>query len=134
MFFAFLSECGSIFFCLFVRRAPLPEIVHFFRLLLLLVMVLLPALLVFVLPPFCAAVDSFVSCCLCYGCCGCRWLHLPHLLLLLAAWSQALCEMGATVGPVDTEKFASDLKGLWTKFNSLDPEAMLAGSGIGDGR
>lgn len=48
--------------------------------------------------------------------------------------SQALCEMGATVGPVDTEKFASDLKGLWTKFNSLDPEAMLAASGGGDGR
>lgn len=39
--------------------------------------------------------------------------------------------MGATVGPVDTEKFASDLEGLWTKFNSLDPEAMLAASGGG---
>ncbi len=45
--------------------------------------------------------------------------------------AQALCEMGATVGPVDTEKFASDLEGLWTKFNSLDPEAMLAASGGG---
>ncbi|CAN0331826.1 unnamed protein product, partial [Ectocarpus sp. 12 AP-2014] len=37
--------------------------------------------------------------------------------------------MGATVGPVDTAKFALDLEGLWTKFNSLDPEAMLAASG-----
>lgn len=37
--------------------------------------------------------------------------------------------MGATVGPVDTERFASDLKGLWGKFNSLDPEAMLASMG-----
>lgn len=37
--------------------------------------------------------------------------------------------MGATVGPVDTERFASDLKGLWTKFNSLDPEAMLSNGG-----
>lgn len=42
---------------------------------------------------------------------------------------QALCEMGATVGPVDTAKFALDLEGLWEKFNSLDPEAMLAASG-----
>lgn len=43
--------------------------------------------------------------------------------------------MGATVGPVDTERFASDLKGLWTKFNSLDPEAMLSASGAnGRGR
>ncbi|CAN0553803.1 unnamed protein product, partial [Laminaria digitata] len=39
--------------------------------------------------------------------------------------------MGATVGPVDTERFASDLKGLWGKFNSLDPEAMLSGVGGG---
>eukprot|EP00903_Cladosiphon_okamuranus_P020311 g18636.t1 len=45
--------------------------------------------------------------------------------------AEALCEMGATVGPVDTEKFASDLEGLWKKFNSLDPEAMLAASGGG---
>lgn len=44
---------------------------------------------------------------------------------------QALCEMGATVGPVDTDKFASDLKDLWTKFNNLDPEAMIAASGGG---
>eukprot|EP00904_Undaria_pinnatifida_P014194 jgi/Undpi1/9905/HiC_scaffold_28.g12359.m1 len=43
--------------------------------------------------------------------------------------AEALCEMGATVGPVDTERFASDLKGLWGKFNSLDPEAMLASMG-----
>ncbi|CAM9475069.1 unnamed protein product [Ectocarpus fasciculatus] len=37
--------------------------------------------------------------------------------------------MGATVGTVDTAKFALDLEGLWTKFNSLDPEVMLAASG-----
>lgn len=37
--------------------------------------------------------------------------------------------MGATVGPVDTTKFASDLEDLWGKFNKLDPEAMLASSG-----
>ena len=37
--------------------------------------------------------------------------------------------MGATVGPVDTERFASDLKGLWERFNSLDPEAIMAASG-----
>ncbi|CAN0014770.1 unnamed protein product, partial [Ectocarpus sp. 4 AP-2014] len=43
--------------------------------------------------------------------------------------AEALCKMGATVGPVDTAKFASDLEGLRTKFNSLDPEAMLAASG-----
>ncbi|CAB1114331.1 unnamed protein product [Ectocarpus sp. CCAP 1310/34] len=43
--------------------------------------------------------------------------------------AEALCEMGATVGPVDTAKFALDLEGLWTRFNSLDPEAMLAASG-----
>lgn len=41
--------------------------------------------------------------------------------------------MGATVGPVDTDRFAADLKGLWGKFNSLDPEAMLAAGGMGDG-
>ncbi|CAM9671288.1 unnamed protein product [Ectocarpus fasciculatus] len=43
--------------------------------------------------------------------------------------AEALCEMGATVGTVDTAKFALDLEGLWTKFNSLDPEVMLAASG-----
>ncbi|CAN0240112.1 unnamed protein product [Ascophyllum nodosum] len=43
--------------------------------------------------------------------------------------AEALCEMGATVGPVDTERFASDLKGLWERFNSLDPEAIMAASG-----
>lgn len=41
--------------------------------------------------------------------------------------------MGATVGPVDTERFAADLKGLWQKFNSLDPEAMLSASSGGGG-
>lgn len=41
--------------------------------------------------------------------------------------------MGATVGPVDTKKFASDLRGLWGKFNTLDPEAMLSSSGGGGG-
>lgn len=40
--------------------------------------------------------------------------------------------MGATVGPVDTARFASDLENLWVKFNKLDPEAMLAsGGGLG---
>lgn len=38
--------------------------------------------------------------------------------------------MGATVGPVDTAKFASDLKGLWEKFNSLDQSAIMANAGI----
>lgn len=40
--------------------------------------------------------------------------------------------MGATVGPVDTERFASDLEGLWGKFNNLDPEALLS-AGVGGG-
>lgn len=59
-------------------------------------------------------------------------LRLNVLLFAADCFSvarQALCEMGATVGPVDTAKFALDLEGLWTKFNSLDPEAMLAASG-----
>lgn len=41
--------------------------------------------------------------------------------------------MGATVGPVDTIKFASDLKGLWEKFNNLDQDAILASGGVGGG-
>ncbi|CBN79882.1 conserved unknown protein [Ectocarpus siliculosus] len=53
----------------------------------------------------------------------------PELSAATNTPREALCEMGATVGPVDTAKFALDLEGLWTKFNSLDPEAMLAASG-----
>lgn len=41
--------------------------------------------------------------------------------------------MGATVGPVDTKTFASDLKGLWEKFNNLDQDSILASGGLGGG-
>ncbi|CAM9283534.1 unnamed protein product [Discosporangium mesarthrocarpum] len=46
--------------------------------------------------------------------------------------AEAMCEVGATVGEVDTKAFAADLEGLWGKFSSLDPAAMAAGAGMGE--
>jgi hypothetical protein len=39
--------------------------------------------------------------------------------------------MGATIGPVNTDRFAADLRKLWDKFNSMDPAAMAAASSGG---
>jgi hypothetical protein len=39
--------------------------------------------------------------------------------------------MGATIGPVNIDRFAADLRKLWDKFNSMDPAAMAAASSGG---
>ncbi|CAM9795164.1 unnamed protein product, partial [Choristocarpus tenellus] len=48
--------------------------------------------------------------------------------------AEALCEVGATVGTVDTKAFASDLEGLWGKFGSLYPDVVAAESAGGPGQ